>query len=577
MRAGGRHVPHERELAELLAEHHGLDLLDLGAEPPDPALLDAAHLRAWLAAEAIPWRLSGGGVTWAVTDPVAAQAEIARLQHQPAPFCMAVTTRGDIERALTLALGRDLAGRAATRAPEEASVRAIAGLRARALVVLVTLALALALGGPVALGAGLLALVAINAATTVLRLACAIAGRAQSGDPAAGVRGAAPTPMISLLVPLYREANMIPPLIAALDRLDYPRARLEVRLLLEESDGATRAAVARADLPDWILPMVVPDGQPRTKPRALNHALDFCRGDIVGILDAEDRPEPGQLIDVAAFLAAAGSETACVQCQLSYHNARTNWVSRCFQIEYAIWFEVLLPGFRTLGLPIPLGGTSVYFRREALIGTGAWDAHNVTEDADLGMRLARAGYRTGVLRSVTEEEANCRLLPWVRQRSRWLKGYMVTWLSHMRAPRRLWRELGPAGFAGLNLLFLGAATAYLAMPLFWAALAVWLVEGAPVWAAAMPGWAVWPAMASMAAGQAVMLACAALAMRRRAMADLLFWVPTLPLYWTLGALAAWKAVIELFAAPFYWDKTEHGLAGAQAPSHGPAQSITPSE
>ena len=556
---GARADATEAAIAAALAEQRGLGHVDLAAAPPDPDLLIAADAPAYLLHGILPWRRMGRVTTYAVTDPDRAAEAIAHLNARPDLACIVVTTRSGLESAVSHALGPALAERAAARTPPGFSVRGIAGLRRRALLGLVALAALMAFGGPVALGLGLMMLFAVNAATGGLRLLALFAGSAAGiARGAARPRRRTPPPMISILVPLYREANMIGELVAALSRLDYPRDRLEVRLLLEASDMPTREAVARADLPRWIRPMIVPEGSPRTKPRALNHALDFCRGEIVGILDAEDRPDPDQLRAVVHALESAGPGTACVQCQLSYYNARQNWVSRCFQMEYAIWFEVLLPGFRALGLPIPLGGTSVYFRRDVVAAIGGWDAHNVTEDADLGMRLARAGCRTAVLRSVTEEEANCRLTPWIRQRSRWLKGYMLTWLSHMRDPRRLRRELGLRGFLGLNLLFVGAVTAYLAMPLFWTAVVLWALEGSPAWRIWLPDWVVVPALVSMAAGQVVMLACATLAMMRRGSPDLLWWVPTLPVYWTLGALAAWKAVAELVAAPFYWDKTPHG-------------------
>ncbi|MEL6337254.1 MAG: glycosyltransferase family 2 protein, partial [Pseudomonadota bacterium] len=281
---------------------------------------------------------------------------------------------------------------------------------------------------------------------------------------------------------------------------------------------------------------------------------------LVGILDAEDCPAPGQLRAVAEAFAAAPPEVGCVQCQLSYHNARENWISRCFHLEYAIWFDVLLRGWERLGLPVPLGGTSVYFRRDALVESGAWDAHNVTEDADLGMRLHRHGWRTRLIDSTTLEEANARAWPWIRQRSRWLKGYLLTWLSHMRAPRMLWRDLGPKGFLAINFLLLGGAASYLAMPLFWVAVVAWLVTGDSLWGRVVPDGALWPLYTSLAVGQAIMLATAALAMHRRRALDLLLWVVTLPLYWSLGALAAWKAIAELLVAPYYWDKTRHGVS-----------------
>jgi cellulose synthase/poly-beta-1,6-N-acetylglucosamine synthase-like glycosyltransferase len=292
----------------------------------------------------------------------------------------------------------------------------------------------------------------------------------------------------------------------------------------------------------------------------MNAALDFCDGEIIGILDAEDRPARDQLMTVANHLRSAPPDVACVQCQLGYFNARENWITRCFEIEYSIWFTVLMRGFQRLRLPIPLGGTSVYFRRSALRELQGWDAHNVTEDADLGMRLARRGQRCTMLYSATEEEANCRLMPWVRQRSRWLKGYMLTWLSHMRDPSQLWRDLGPVGFAGLNVLFLGGAVTYLAIPVFWASIILFLIRGDSILLNSVPGWAVMPVASSLLFGQALMLICASLAVHRRKIWRFAWVIPTLPIYWTLGAFAAWKAMIEVIAAPYYWDKTRHGIS-----------------
>ncbi len=250
---------------------------------------------------------------------------------------------------------------------------------------------------------------------------------------------------------------------------------------------------------------------------------------------------------------------ACVQAYLDFFNASDNWLSRCFTLEYAIWFRVVLLGVQRLGLPIPLGGTSVFFRRKVLEEIGAWDAHNVTEDADLGMRLARFGYRTEMIETTTWEEANCRALPWIRQRSRWLKGYAVTWATHMRRPRELLDDLGMRGFIGFQVLFLGAITSYLSLPLFWAVSAASLGFDVAFWRS-FPGWLMWSFFASMIAGQAVMLTTAVIAARETRRPGLLIWVFTLPFYWPLGAVAAWRAVGEVFTRPSYWHKTEHGFA-----------------
>ncbi len=553
-------------VAGALAEQWGLGFVDLAFDPPEAGLADPADLEIYLSHRLIPWRRLGTLTTYAIADPSLASEGLGKLGNGGGMAFFVVATTAQIDQAILNACGPRLAEAASTRTPEDQSVRSLGWLR-----LVVALGLAAVAVGILAWGSLLLPIFAVpllllTVATTALRLAALYNSGTQELDRPKRYDGTVPLadkrppPTISILVPLYREAEMIDEIISSLRRLDYPRELLDVKLLLEADDEMTREALDAARLPAWISVLVVPDGAPRTKPRAMNVALDFCDGEVIGILDAEDRPASEQLRDVAEMLRNAPPDVACVQCQLSYYNAHENWITRCFQIEYSIWFDVLLRGFQRLGLPIPLGGTSVYFRRSSLRDLGAWDAHNVTEDADLGMRLARRGMRCAVVKSTTLEEANCRVGPWIRQRSRWLKGYLVTWMNHMRAPRRLWRELGPKGFVGLNLLFLGGAVSYLAMPLFWLALFHTMVTGQSLFGDAFDETTLTVFAVLLAAGQAVMVACAAVAMLRRRSIGLLAWVPSLPLYWTLGAVAAWKAVIELIAAPYYWDKTRHGVS-----------------
>ncbi|MEO0914309.1 MAG: glycosyltransferase family 2 protein, partial [Pseudomonadota bacterium] len=248
----------------------------------------------------------------------------------------------------------------------------------------------------------------------------------------------------------------------------------------------------------------------------------------------------------------------CVQGHLDFYNARQNWLARCFTIEYAAWFRVLLGGVQRLGVPIPLGGTTVFLRRSHLDAVGGWDAHNVTEDADLGMRLARFGYRTEIVATTTLEEANCRPLAWIKQRSRWLKGYAITWATHMRRPGTLLRDLGLAGFLGFQVLFLGALTSYLATPLFWLLWAAMFGLDLALWSAIPMG--IWIGFfSSMIIGQLLMLSVAFRAIWAEERWHLWPTVLTLTLYWPLGALAAYRAVLELFTKPFYWAKTRHGI------------------
>ncbi len=290
------------------------------------------------------------------------------------------------------------------------------------------------------------------------------------------------------MVPLYREPDIAARLVKRLGALTYPRELLDVMLVVEEDDHLTRTALAASNLPHWMRVIPVPDSDLRTKPRALNYALNFARGRIIGVYDAEDAPAADQLHRVTEHFATAGPDLACIQGVLDYYNPRTNWLSRCFTIEYAAWFRLMLPGLAKLGLVVPLGGTTLFFRREILERLGGWDAHNVTEDADLGLRLARHGYRTELLDTVTMEEANCRVWPWIKQRSRWLKGYAMTYAVHMRDPLLLWRQLGARRFIGVQLLFLGTLIQFLLAPILWSFWLMLFGLGHPL-ADALPGWA----------------------------------------------------------------------------------------
>lgn len=298
-------------------------------------------------------------------------------------------------------------------------------------------------------------------------------------DPPAG-RDDAALPLYSIVVPLYREARVVPRLIAALRRLDYPHEKLQVLLVVEDDDPETRAAALRHAPEPYFEVVVAPDLGPRTKPKAMNAALAFARGEIVAVYDAEDQPDPAQLrAAYAVFAGSGGKQIACVQARLAIDNAADSWITRQFAAEYAGHFDLLLPMLAQLDLPFPLGGTSNHFRLAALEGVDGWDPFNVTEDADLGVRLARAGWRTAVIGSTTEEEAPAGFGTWLRQRTRWYKGWFQTALVHGRHPRAFCRELGAKRAAALSLLIGGSLVAALVHPFFVGALAldVLLPEG----------------------------------------------------------------------------------------------------
>ncbi|MDP3460429.1 MAG: glycosyltransferase family 2 protein [Hyphomonas sp.] len=354
-------------------------------------------------------------------------------------------------------------------------------------------------------------------------------------------------PVYTLLIALKDEAETAPQLAAALRALDYPAGRLDLKLLIETGDEATRFALQRERWPDGAELLIVPPGLPRTKPRALNYGLARAQGEFVVVYDAEDRPHPDQLKAAVRTFRAAGEGLACVQAPLVGDGAY-GWIAGQWALEYAVQFRRLLPGQARLGLPLALGGTSNHFRRAALEGAGGWDAWNVTEDADLGLRLARAGLRVGMIAPPTREAPPAQLLVWVNQRSRWLKGFVQTWLVVMRRPREAVRELGLAGFAAMQLT-LGAAILSALVHGPWA---VWLAL-----ALLLPGVGVAPAFlmlaaASYAAGMAMALAAPGKKDWRR-----LVLAATLPAYWPLQSIAMGRAIYGLARCPHFWAKTPH--------------------
>ncbi|NNF77205.1 MAG: glycosyltransferase [Rhizobiales bacterium] len=367
-------------------------------------------------------------------------------------------------------------------------------------------------------------------------------------------------PTYSVLVPLFGEANMVPQLLDALCALDYPAALLDIKLILEEGDRATRNMVAAHQLPGCFEVIMVPSCWPQTKPKALNFALPFASGELLTIFDAEDVPEPKQLRDAAVLLASDPTNLACVQASLTFYNAKQNWMTRQFTLEYACLFDVILPVLAAYRQPLPLGGTSNHFRTSVLREAGGWDPHNVTEDADLGVRLDRLGYRVDVLDSTTYEEATHSLGNWLRQRSRWLKGWMQTWLVHMRSPLCTWREMGPAGFAVFQVLMGGMVVSALVHPFFLAAVLYGLAAGT-----------LWPTTMSISqvflfalqavvllVGYGVMMLIGRRACAIRQLTGFKASIPAMPIYWLLGSVAGWYAVWQLLTAPFYWEKTRHG-------------------
>ena len=368
-------------------------------------------------------------------------------------------------------------------------------------------------------------------------------------------------PTYTVLVPLYDEALVLPQLVEHLGKLDYPAEKLDLQLLLEADDQPTREACAALDLPPQFHPVVVPYSLPRTKPKACNYGLYGCQSDLLVVYDAEDRPEPDQLRKAVAGFRRLPERVACLQAKLNFHNQRRNLLTRWFTSEYSVWFDLFLPGLTACRWPIPLGGTSNHFRAPVLRQLGGWDPFNVTEDCDLGVRLHRQGYRTAMIDSTTWEEANGNLRSWLRQRSRWVKGYLQTWLVHMRGPLQLWQQLGPGSFFSFHLTIGGAVAGFLLNPIYWLLTVLWFVTHAPGISAVFP-----PAIYALGTfcllvANFVFVYVAVIGCLNRGYYDLVKYAVLTPLYWLMMSLGAYKAVAQLITRPHYWEKTDHGMFG----------------
>lgn len=558
-------------LVEALESQWGIRRLDLAATPPDARLISEIGPVTCLQDRCVPWRRIGAATVVVCEDPHQFEALREVYEARLGPIMLALAAPGDVGRAVARSHRHTLVKRAETRVPDAVSCRKWRSKPFR--VGAAGGGVGMCLMASFALPALMIALLAIAVislmAVVALKLAAAIAQARPEQDTAEiydlhGAGAQDRLPMISILVPLYREEQIAAHLIRRLSELDYPLELLDVCLVVEQDDTITHSTLKTTTLPPWMRIVDVPTGSIKTKPRAMNYALDFCRGSIIGVYDAEDAPATDQLRKVAARFAQAGPKVACLQGSLDFYNTGHNWMSRCFTLEYASWFRVMLPGVARLGLVVPLGGTTLFFRRKVLERLGAWDAHNVTEDADLGVRLARAGYRTEFIDTVTEEEANSRPMSWVKQRSRWLKGYAMTYAVHMRDPIGLWQDLGAWRFFGFQIMFLGTLIQFTLAPLLWSMWVIPFSIAHPV-QQVLPHGMLWAVGGIFICAELVNLAMTARALYRTQRLRLLPWVPTLSIYFMLATLAMYKALAEMLHRPFYWDKTQHGHFGGTSP------------
>lgn len=366
-------------------------------------------------------------------------------------------------------------------------------------------------------------------------------------------------PLYTVIVPMYKEAKTLPVIASALRRLDYPKSKLDVKLVLEEDDIETIQAAKDLGLESFFEIIRVPHSLPKTKPKACNYAMNFARGKYLAIYDAEDKPDPQQLKKAWLTFQHSTDDVICVQARLNYFNAHDNWMTRMFTLEYSIWFDYFLPALDKLRIPIPLGGTSNHFRMDMLRKVGLWDPFNVTEDADLGVRITQLGYRVTVVNSTTLEEANGHLSNWIRQRSRWVKGYMQTYLVHMRNPINTYKHMGHAGFWGFQMFVGGTILMNLMLPPMYGAFFYWLITLTMQLDPFFPPIVLYMSLFNLLVGNGFFIYVYMLGAFKRHQYSLIPFALTSPIYWLIMSVSGYKALWQLIFNPFYWEKTNHGL------------------
>lgn len=393
-----------------------------------------------------------------------------------------------------------------------------------------------------------------------------LGGLPREGDIRNTRRDNSALPVYSILIPLYREAEIVSDLLRALLALDYPHDKLDIKLIVEGDDHDTAAVCEKLKPPCSFEVVRVPPSLPRTKPKALNYALRRARGEYLVVYDAEDRPEPDQLLKSIALFRDLPRTVACLQARLAFHN-RDRWLSKSFAIDYFTWFGSLLPGLERLRVPMPLGGTSNHFRTAVLAEIGAWDPFNVTEDADIGLRLAQLGYRTAMLDSTTWEEAPEQVSIWIKQRSRWLKGYMQTWLVHSRNATQLIQQVGLGGFFAFQLFIGGAVVSALVNPILWAVFALSCAMPVPMFGNVSRETLGYISAIGALGSNGLLTYLAVSGPARRGERALAPYGLTVFAYWLLISIAAYRGFWHLIVKPFHWEKTAHGLSGRDG-DHG---------
>ena len=551
-------------LYQALAKHFNLSFANLIENPSDKILLVPEDRKSYCDLGIIPWKWDGDKIILAVTD-INPEVTAWAKEHYGQAYYFSITSPFDIlwtiQQNFSEIDDNDARERLQNFDPSASAKTLLDRHKDRVLAgAIIALPCVVSLTD---LGLWIIFIVMnlFYAVTQLFKLALFITGARADKEEHKKAYNAVEVelPIYTILIPLFQEESVLHQLVAAIRNLDYPKSKLDVKLIVEAADHITIDAIKALQCESYFEIVPVPYSLPQTKPKACNYALRFARGEYITIYDAEDIPHPGQLKAVLEVFRYAPQNVACVQARLNYYNREENLLTRMFALEYGIWFDYMLPGLEKLDMPIPLGGTSNHIKRAVLDKLHAWDPYNVTEDADLGIRMEAQGYKTLIVDSLTLEEAPLSLNVWIKQRSRWVKGYMQTYFVHMRHPFRLIEMLGVRGFTGFQLFIGAPCFIFLISPFMWGLLGILWFSGSAL-SELFPQWLYHLAWFNLGFGYLLQLGFALMLLARNQWWGMLIHSLLFPLYWLLHSFASFKALKQLVVNPSYWEKTQHGVS-----------------
>lgn len=555
----------------MLADHFHKPFVDLLKQPPDVTLLDTEDITFYNSLLYLPWQVKDGVTIIAIADPSEAAMRHARERFGVVDFV--ITSKFDVLWLLQNSNDDFFTHNAIRKLAEQMPEHSASVVFTRTQIItfasiIMVLLVALTLWPMYTIVSLNLVVASLLLLTFAFRTSLAWVGSDRHidikvTDHQVKMLRDIDLPIYTVLMPMYKEEAILPYLAKAMRSLDYPLSKLDIKLVLEEDDEGTINAAKALGLEAIFEIIRVPTSFPKTKPKACNYALNFARGKFVTIYDGEDRPEPDQLKKAVVAFQHAAENVVCIQGRLNYFNAYENWLTRMFTLEYSLWFDFFLPALEALRIPIPLGGTSNHFKIEPLIQFDGWDPYNVAEDADLGVRFTQCGFSVAVMNSTTFEEANNHIPNWIRQRSRWIKGYMQTYLVHMRDPVQLYRAVGGVGFWGFQFFFAGSIISYLIAPFLYATFLIWLIGGAEILNPIFPPVVLAISIFNLTLGNGYLIYLLMVGAFKRNNFKLIPYALTVPFYWLLMSFASYKALWQLIYNPFYWEKTVHGISSHQ--------------